>query len=94
MNKDDIEELIMEQENDLTTEDFQEILKKQFEEKVDGGEQILISASKDILKKWEDVRELILKRLKRIKILSEECGISTIIIFINYVRKVMKTREK
>ncbi|GFV97381.1 uncharacterized protein TNCV_2038911 [Trichonephila clavipes] len=64
--EDDIEELIMGHENELTTEELQEILNEEYQEtqrNVSPSEQeedergpMPTSAIKDLLKKWEDVR--------------------------------------
>ncbi|GFW31912.1 uncharacterized protein TNCV_5040811 [Trichonephila clavipes] len=67
VNEDDIEELIMGHEDELTTEDLQEILKETqrnvspSEQEEDEREPMPISAIKDILKKWADVREMVLE---------------------------------
>ncbi|GFV42646.1 uncharacterized protein TNCV_840011 [Trichonephila clavipes] len=65
-NEDDIEELKMRHEDELTTEELQEILNEEHQEtqrNVSHSEQeedergpMPTSASKDLLKKWEDVR--------------------------------------
>ncbi|PRD22897.1 UNVERIFIED_CONTAM: hypothetical protein NCL1_47873 [Trichonephila clavipes] len=66
VNEDDIEELIMGHEDELTTEELQEILNEEHQEtqrNVSPSEQeedergpMLTSAIKDLLKKWEAVR--------------------------------------
>ncbi|GFX55320.1 hypothetical protein TNCV_3968741 [Trichonephila clavipes] len=66
VNEDDIEELIMGHEDELTTEELQEILNEEHQEtqrNVSPSEQeedergpMPTSAIKDLLKKWEDVR--------------------------------------
>ncbi|GFY03111.1 uncharacterized protein TNCV_981161 [Trichonephila clavipes] len=66
VNEDDIEELIIGHEDELTTEELQEILKEEQQEtqrNVSPSEQeedergpMPTSAVKDLLKKWEDVR--------------------------------------
>ncbi|GFU95117.1 uncharacterized protein TNCV_4139011 [Trichonephila clavipes] len=70
VNEDDIEELIMEHEDELTTEKLQEILNEEHQEtqrNVSPFEQeeqrrpMLTSAIKDILKKWEAVRAMVLE---------------------------------
>ncbi|GFS76196.1 uncharacterized protein TNCV_4667601 [Trichonephila clavipes] len=71
VNEDDIEELIMGHEDELTTEEFQEILNEEHQEtqrNVSPSEQeedergpMLASAIKDLLKKWADVRAMVLK---------------------------------
>ena len=71
MNEDDIEELIMEHKDELTTEELQEILNEELQEtkrNVSPSEQeedergpMPTSDIKDLLKKWEDVRAMVLK---------------------------------
>ncbi|GFT95865.1 uncharacterized protein TNCV_312111 [Trichonephila clavipes] len=71
VNEDDIEELIMGHENELTTEELQEILDEEHQEtqrNVSPSEQeedergpMPTSAIKDLLKKWEDVRAMVLE---------------------------------
>ncbi|GFV65093.1 uncharacterized protein TNCV_2304001 [Trichonephila clavipes] len=71
VNEDDIEVLIMGHEDELTTEELQEILKEEHQEtqrNVSLSEQeedergpMLTSAIKDLLKKWEDVRAVVLE---------------------------------
>ncbi|GFW91963.1 uncharacterized protein TNCV_2152431 [Trichonephila clavipes] len=66
VNEDDIEELIMGHEDELTTEELQEILNEEHQEtqqNVSLSEQeenergpMPASAINDLLKKWEDVR--------------------------------------
>ncbi|GFV15587.1 uncharacterized protein TNCV_4836131 [Trichonephila clavipes] len=70
VNEDDIEELIMGHEDELTTE-LQEILNEEHQEtqrNVSPSEQeedergpMLTSAIKDLLKKWADVRVMVLE---------------------------------
>ncbi|GFT71239.1 uncharacterized protein TNCV_3002311 [Trichonephila clavipes] len=69
--QDDIEELIMGHEDELTTEELQEILNEEHQEtqrNVSPSEQeedergpMLTSAIKDLLKKWADVRAMVLE---------------------------------
>ncbi|GFW38081.1 uncharacterized protein TNCV_835211 [Trichonephila clavipes] len=69
VNEDDIEELIMGHEYELTTEELQEILNEEHQEtqrNVSPSEQeedergpIPTSAIKDLLKKWADVRVMV-----------------------------------
>ncbi|GFY27531.1 uncharacterized protein TNCV_2071511 [Trichonephila clavipes] len=71
VNEDDIEELIMGHEDELTTEELQEILNEEHQETQRNGspsEQeedergpMPTSAIKDLLKKWEDVRAMVLE---------------------------------
>ncbi|GFQ74883.1 uncharacterized protein TNCT_620981 [Trichonephila clavata] len=71
VNEDDIEELIMEHEDELTTEELQEILNEERQEtpqNVSPSEKeenergpMPTSAIKDLLKKWEDVRAMVLE---------------------------------
>ncbi|GFS93839.1 hypothetical protein TNCV_5053081 [Trichonephila clavipes] len=68
VNEDDIEELIMGREDELTTEELQEILNEDHQEtqrNVSPSEQeedergpMPTSAIKDLLKKWVDVRAM------------------------------------
>ncbi|GFT37128.1 hypothetical protein TNCV_1126111 [Trichonephila clavipes] len=70
-NEDDIEELIMGHEDELTTEELQEILNEEHQEtqrNVSPSEQeedergpMPTSAIKDLLKKWADVRAMVLE---------------------------------
>ncbi|GFW80888.1 uncharacterized protein TNCV_3779681 [Trichonephila clavipes] len=102
VNEDDIEELIMGHEDELTIE-FQEILNEGHQEiwrNVSPSEQeedergpMLTSAIKDLLKKWEGVRAMVLKwhpnqaDVSRIGDLYTDNAI-------NYFRKILKKREK
>ncbi|GFU59955.1 uncharacterized protein TNCV_667471 [Trichonephila clavipes] len=71
VNEDDIEELIMGREDELTIEELQEILNEEHQEtqrNVSPSEQeedergpIPTSAIKDLLRKWEDVRAIVLE---------------------------------
>ncbi|GFW34419.1 uncharacterized protein TNCV_221451 [Trichonephila clavipes] len=71
MNEDEIEELIIGHEDELTTEELQEILNEEHQEtqrNVSPSEQeedergpMPTSAVKDILKKWADVRAMVLE---------------------------------
>ncbi|GFV41448.1 uncharacterized protein TNCV_1289571 [Trichonephila clavipes] len=104
VNEDDIEELIMGHEDELTTDELQEILnEEQHQEKqlnVSPSEQeedksgpMPISAIKDLLKKWADVRAMVLEwhpyqaDVSRFKDLYNNNTI-------NYFRKIMKKVEK
>ncbi|GFV68636.1 uncharacterized protein TNCV_2274991 [Trichonephila clavipes] len=71
VNEDDIEELIMGQEDELTIEELQEILNEEHQEtqrNVSPSEQeedergpMPTSAIKDLLKMWEAVRTMVLE---------------------------------
>src|SRR5215510_13150543 len=70
VNEDDIEELLMEQEDDLTTEELQEILNEEHQEtqrdvfpekEEDEKGPMPTSAIEDLLKNWEDVRTTVLE---------------------------------
>ncbi|GFV34332.1 uncharacterized protein TNCV_4023471 [Trichonephila clavipes] len=71
VNEDDIEELIMGHENELTTEELQAILNEEHQEtqrNVSPSEQekderrpMPTTAIKDLLKKWADVRAMVLE---------------------------------
>ncbi|GFX21165.1 uncharacterized protein TNCV_4367441 [Trichonephila clavipes] len=71
VNDDDIEELIMGHEDELTIEELQEILNEEHQEtyrnaspteqEEDERGPMPTSAIKDLLKKWEDVRAMILE---------------------------------
>ncbi|XP_035211104.1 keratin, type I cytoskeletal 13-like [Stegodyphus dumicola] len=74
VNEDDIEDLIMEHDDELTTEEFQEILNEEHQEtqrnvricvpseqEEDERGPMSTSAIKDLLKKWEDVRAMLLE---------------------------------
>ena len=103
MNEDDIEELIMEHKDELTTEELQEILNEELQEtkrNVSPSEQeedergpMPTSDIKDLLKKWEDVRAMVLKwhpnqaDVSKVGDLFNDNAI-------NHFRKIMKKREK
>ncbi|GFV15539.1 uncharacterized protein TNCV_4835651 [Trichonephila clavipes] len=71
VNEDDIEELIMGDEDELTIEELQEILNEEHQEthrNVSPSEQeedkrgpMLTAAIKDLLKKWDPVRAMVLE---------------------------------
>ncbi|GFU20345.1 uncharacterized protein TNCV_1796121 [Trichonephila clavipes] len=102
VNEDDIEELIMGHEDELTIEELQEILNEEHQEtqrnvspseqEKDGRIPIMISAIKDLLKKWEAVRAMVLEwhpnqhDVSRVGDLYNDNAI-------NYFRKILK-REK
>ncbi|GFT02435.1 uncharacterized protein TNCV_4625511 [Trichonephila clavipes] len=103
VNEDDIEELIMEHEDELTTEELQEILNEEHQEtqrNVSASEQeederrpMPTSAIKDFLKKLEAVRAMVLEwhpnqaDVSRVGDLYNDNAI-------NYFRKILKKREK
>ncbi|GFX18231.1 uncharacterized protein TNCV_4305331 [Trichonephila clavipes] len=103
VNEDDMEELIMGLEDELTIEEVQEILNEEHQEtqgNVSPSEQeedergpMPTSAIKDLLKKWEAVRAIVLERhpnqadVSRVGDLYNDNAI-------NYFRKIMKKREK
>ncbi|GFU61368.1 uncharacterized protein TNCV_530681 [Trichonephila clavipes] len=103
VNEDDIEEIIMGHEDELTTEELQEILNEEHQEthrNVSPSEQeedergpMPTSAIKDLLKKWADVRAMVLEGhpnqadVSRVGDLYNDNAI-------NYFRKILKKREK
>ncbi|GFT17861.1 uncharacterized protein TNCV_4910421 [Trichonephila clavipes] len=103
VNEDDIEELIIGHEDELTIEDLQEILNKEHPEtqrNVSPSEQeedergpMPTSAIKDLLKKWEAVRAMVLEwhrnqaDVSRVGDLYNNNAV-------NYFRKILKKREK
>ncbi|GFW82868.1 uncharacterized protein TNCV_3494381 [Trichonephila clavipes] len=103
VNEDDIEELIIGHEDELTTEELQEILNEEHQEtrrNVSPSEQeedqrgpMPTSAIKDLLKKWEDVRAMILKwhpNQADVSRVGDPYNNNAI----NYFRKILKKREK
>ncbi|GFX82590.1 uncharacterized protein TNCV_1192651 [Trichonephila clavipes] len=103
VNEDDIEELIMGHEDELTTEELQEILNEEHQEtqrNVSPSEQeedergpMTISAIKDLLKKWEDVRAMVLEwhpYQADVSWFGDLYNDNAI----NYFRKIMKKIEK
>ncbi|GFV97278.1 uncharacterized protein TNCV_2037881 [Trichonephila clavipes] len=103
VNEDDIEELIMGHEDDLTTEELQEILNEEHQEtqrNVSPSEQeedergpMPTSAIKDLFKKWANVRAMVLEwhpnqaDVSRVGDLYNDNAI-------NYFRKILKKIEK
>ncbi|GFU01419.1 uncharacterized protein TNCV_54171 [Trichonephila clavipes] len=103
VNEDDIEELIMGHEDELTIEELQEILNEEHQEtqrNVSPSEQeedergpMPTSAIKDLFKKWDAVRALVLEwspnqaDVSRVGDLYNDNAI-------NYFRKILKKREK
>ncbi|GFS51808.1 uncharacterized protein TNCV_2959121 [Trichonephila clavipes] len=101
--EDDIEELIMGHEDEMTIEELQEILNEEHQEtqrNVSPPEQeedergpMPTSAIKDLLKKWADVRTMALEwhpnqaDVNRVGDLYNDNAI-------NYFRKILKKREK
>ncbi|GFS52665.1 uncharacterized protein TNCV_45451 [Trichonephila clavipes] len=103
VNEDDIEELMMGHEDELTTEELQEILNEEHQEtqrNVSPSEQeedergpMPTSAIKDLLKKWDAVGAMVLEwhpnqaDVSRVGDLFNDNAI-------NYFRKMRKKREK
>ncbi|GFW36950.1 uncharacterized protein TNCV_5018491 [Trichonephila clavipes] len=103
MNEDDIEELIMKHEDELTIEELQEILNEEHQEtqrNVSPSDQeenergpMPTSVIKDLLKKWEAVRVMVLEwhpnqaHVSRVGDLYNDNAI-------NYFQKILKKREK
>ncbi|GFT80414.1 uncharacterized protein TNCV_2184681 [Trichonephila clavipes] len=103
VNENDIEELIMGHEDELTTEELQEILNEEHqetqrnvppsEEEEDEKGPMLTSAIKDLLKNWEPVRTMVLEwhpnqaDVSRVGDLYNDNAN-------NYFRKILKKREK
>ncbi|GFT75180.1 uncharacterized protein TNCV_2245241 [Trichonephila clavipes] len=103
MNEDDIEELIMGHEDELTIEELQEILNEEHQEtqrNVSPSEQeederrpMPTSAIKDLFKKWDAVRGMVYEwhpnqaDFSRVGDLYNDNAI-------NYFRKILKKREK
>ncbi|GFU24115.1 uncharacterized protein TNCV_2007101 [Trichonephila clavipes] len=103
VNEDDIEELIMEHEDELTIEEVQAILNEKHQEtqqnvspseqEEDEGGPMPTSAIKDLLKKWEAVRAMVLAWHPN------QADVSTVGDLyndnaINYFRKILKKGEK
>ncbi|GFS95183.1 uncharacterized protein TNCV_2705261 [Trichonephila clavipes] len=102
VNEDDIEELIMGHEDELTTEELQEILNEENQEtqrNVSHSEQedergpMPTSAIKDLLKKWEAVRTMVLEWHPNQAVVSRVGDLYNDNV-INYFRKILKMREK
>ncbi|GFU16500.1 uncharacterized protein TNCV_836681 [Trichonephila clavipes] len=103
VNEGDIEELIMGHEDELTIEELQEILNEEHQEtqrNVSPSEQeederrpMPTPAIKDLSKKWEAVRAMVLEwhpnqaDVSRVGVLYNDNAI-------NYFRKILKKREK
>ncbi|GFT77710.1 uncharacterized protein TNCV_4245721 [Trichonephila clavipes] len=104
VNEDDIEELIMGHEDELTTEELKEILNEEHQEtqrNMSPSEQeeedergpMLTSAIKDLFKKWDAVRAMVLEwhpnqaDVSRVGDLYNNNAI-------NYIWKILKKREK
>ncbi|GFV18221.1 transposable element Tc3 transposase [Trichonephila clavipes] len=103
VNEDDIEELIMGHEHELTTEELQEILNEEHEEtqrNVSPSEQeedergpMPTSAIKDLLKQWADVRAMVLEwhpNQADVSRVGDPYNNNAI----NYFRKILKKIEK
>ncbi|GFY35771.1 uncharacterized protein TNCV_4841481 [Trichonephila clavipes] len=103
VNEDVIEELLMGHEDELTTEELQEILNKEHletqrnvspsEQEEDERAPMPTSAIKDLLKKWKDVRAMVLEwhpnqaDVSKVGDLYNDNAI-------NYFWKILKKREK
>ncbi|GFU40027.1 uncharacterized protein TNCV_3347921 [Trichonephila clavipes] len=102
VNEDDIEELIMGHDDELTIEEPQKVLNEELQEtqrnvspeqEEDERGPMPTSAIKDLLKKWEDVRAMVLEwhpnqaDVSRVGDLYNDNAI-------NYFRKILKKREK
>ncbi|GFU06038.1 uncharacterized protein TNCV_3395541 [Trichonephila clavipes] len=103
VNEDDIEELIMGHEDELTTEELQEIWNEEHletqrnvspsEQEEDKRGPMPTSAIKDLLKKWEDVGAMVLEwppnqaDVSKVGDLYNDNAI-------NYFRKILKKKEK
>ncbi|GFV08319.1 uncharacterized protein TNCV_327531 [Trichonephila clavipes] len=103
VNEDDKEELIMGHEDELTIEELQEILNEEHQEtqrNVSPSEQeedergpMPTSAIKNLFKKWDAVRAMVLEwhpnqvDVSRVEDLYNDNAI-------NYFRKILKKREK
>ncbi|GFW01427.1 uncharacterized protein TNCV_5030771 [Trichonephila clavipes] len=102
VNEDDIEELIMGHEEELTVEELQEILNEEHQEtqrnvspeqEEDERGPMPTSAIKDLLKKWEAVRAMVLEwhsNQADVSRVGDLCKDNAI----NYFRKILKKREK
>ncbi|GFX37042.1 uncharacterized protein TNCV_1175421 [Trichonephila clavipes] len=103
VNEDDIEELIMGHEDELTIEELQEILNEEhqetqrivspFEQEEDEREPMPTSAIKDLFKKWDAVGAMVSEchpnqaDVRRVGDLYNDHAI-------DYFRKILKKREK
>ncbi|GFX95705.1 uncharacterized protein TNCV_4886311 [Trichonephila clavipes] len=95
VNEDNIEELIMGPENELTIEELQETQRNvsPSEQEEDEGGPMPTSAIKDIFKKWNAVRAMVLDwhpsqaDVSRVGDLYNDNAI-------NYFRKILKKRKK
>ncbi|GFV37254.1 uncharacterized protein TNCV_92271 [Trichonephila clavipes] len=102
VNEDDIEKLIMGHEDELTTEELQEILNEKHQEtqqnvspeqKEDERGPMPSSAVKDLLKKWADVRAMVLEWHPNQADVSRDGDLYNNNA-INYFWKILKKREK
>ncbi|GFX45757.1 uncharacterized protein TNCV_933961 [Trichonephila clavipes] len=103
VNEGDIEELIMGYEDELTIEELQEILNEELQEtqlNVSPSEQeedergpMPTSANKNLLKKWEAVRAIVLEWHPNQADVSRAGDLYNNNA-INYFRKILKKREK
>ncbi|GFT29258.1 uncharacterized protein TNCV_3588391 [Trichonephila clavipes] len=102
VNEDDIEELILGHEDELAIEEHQEVLNEEHQEtqrnvspeqEEDERGPMPTSSIKDLLKKWEDVRAMVLERhpnqadVSRVGDLYNQNAI-------NYFLKILKNIEK
>ncbi|GFV04451.1 uncharacterized protein TNCV_920711 [Trichonephila clavipes] len=103
VNEDDIEELIMGHEDELTIEELQELLNEEHQEtqrNVSPSEQeedergpMPTSTIKDLLKKWETVRAMVLEwhpNQADVSRIGDPYNDNAV----NYFRKILKKREK
>ncbi|GFX96913.1 uncharacterized protein TNCV_1996451 [Trichonephila clavipes] len=103
VNEDDIEELIMGHEDEQTIEELQNILNEEHletqrnvspsEQEEDERGPIPTSAIKKLLKKWEDVRAMVLEWHSNQDDVSRVGDLYKGNV-INYFRKILKKREK
>ncbi|GFY24260.1 uncharacterized protein TNCV_1013091 [Trichonephila clavipes] len=95
VNEDDIEELMMGYEDELTTEEHQEKQRNVSPSEQEEGERgpMPTSAIKDLLKKWADVRAMVLEwhpNQADVSRVGDLYNDNTV----NYFRKILKKREK
>ncbi|GFW04826.1 uncharacterized protein TNCV_4880621 [Trichonephila clavipes] len=103
VNEDDIEELIMRHEDELTIEELQEILNEEHQEtqrnvspseqEEDEREPMPTSAIKDLFKKWDAVIAIFLEWHPNQAVVSRVGDLYNDN-SINYLRKILKKREK
>ncbi|GFV37705.1 uncharacterized protein TNCV_2708201 [Trichonephila clavipes] len=103
VNEDDIEELIMGHEDELTIEELQEILNEEHqgtqrnvfpsEQEEDERGPMPTSSIKDLFKKWDTVRAMVLEwhpKQADVSRVGDLCNDNAI----NYFRKILKKIEK